>query len=116
MDDIVVGETAQDVNDGVDLADVGEELVAQTLAPAGARDEAGDVDEFELGRNDLGRPGEGGDPLEPRIGHGNPADIGLDRAEREVGGGRRGRRGQRVEQRRFADIGQADDAAIKTHD
>ena len=47
---VAVLEAAQHVGDGVDLADVGEELVAQALALAGAAHQAGDVDEFELGR------------------------------------------------------------------
>ena len=53
--------------------------------------------------------------LQARIGHRHAADIGLDRAERIIGRLRRRRRGQGVEQGRFADIGQTDDAAIETH-
>ncbi len=36
VDDVLVLEAADDVDDGVHLADVGEELVAQPLALAGA--------------------------------------------------------------------------------
>ena len=46
---------------------------------------------------------------------GDAADIGLDGAEGIVGGFRRRRRRQRVEQGRLADIGQADDPAVKPH-
>ena len=45
VDDVVVLEAAHDVGDGVGLADVGEELVAEALALGGAAHEAGDVDE-----------------------------------------------------------------------
>ena len=38
----------------VDIADVAEELVAEPFALAGAFHQARDVDERELGRNDLG--------------------------------------------------------------
>jgi hypothetical protein len=41
------------VDDGVDLADVAEELVAQAFALGRAAHQAGDVDEAELGRDDL---------------------------------------------------------------
>ena len=40
VDDVRVLEAAHDVDDGVDLADVGQKLVAQPLALGGARDEA----------------------------------------------------------------------------
>ena len=50
-----------------------------------------------------------GEHAEPRVGHADHADVGLDRGERVV------RRedvvlGQGVEQRGLADVGQADDA------
>ena len=56
------------------------------------------------------------DLVEPRVGHRDPADIGLDRAERIIGRLRRRGFGQRIEKRRFADVRQADDAAAKAHD
>ena len=115
MGDVAALEAAQDVDDGVDLADVGEELVAEALALRGAADEAGNVDELELGLDLAGRPGDLGDPVEPRIGHRDPPDIGLDRAERIIGRLRRRGLGQRVEQGRLADIRQPDDPAAKTH-
>src|SRR6185436_7510008 len=49
------------------------------------------------------------------IGHRDPADIGLDRAERIIGRLRRRRLGQRVEQGGLADIRQPDDSATKAH-
>ena len=49
--------------------------------------------------------------VEPRIGHRDLADIRLDGAERIVRRLRRRRLRQRVEERRLADIRQADDAA-----
>jgi hypothetical protein len=57
---VVVGEAAHHVHDGVGLADVGEELVAQALALAGAGDQAGDVDELDDGGLDLLRLDDGG--------------------------------------------------------
>ena len=45
MGDVVVLEAAHHMGDGVDLADVGEELVAEPLAFRGAAHQAGDVDE-----------------------------------------------------------------------
>jgi hypothetical protein len=53
MGDVAVLEAAQHMDDGVDLADIGEELVAQPLALRGAAHQAGDVDEFQAGRHDL---------------------------------------------------------------
>jgi hypothetical protein len=51
--DVVVLKTADDLDDGVDFADVGEELVAEPLARARALDQAGDVDELEDGGDDF---------------------------------------------------------------
>ena len=53
MGDVAVLEAAKNVDDGVDFADVGEELVAEAFALGGAAYEAGDIDEFEAGRNDF---------------------------------------------------------------
>ncbi len=53
MDDIFILEAADNVDDGVALADGGEELVAEAFSVGGSFDEAGDVDEFEGGRHDL---------------------------------------------------------------
>ena len=53
MRDVAVLEAAHDMRDGVDLADVGEKLVAQPLALRRAAHEARDIDEGEPRRNDL---------------------------------------------------------------
>jgi hypothetical protein len=54
MDDVVILEAAEHVSDGVDLADYGKELIAEAFALRGAAHEAGDVDEGESRRDDLG--------------------------------------------------------------
>src|SRR3546814_1350496 len=81
MVEVVILEAAQDVDDRVDLTDVAEELVAQPLALARAAHQPGDVDEAELGFDNLGRAGDPGELVEPRIGDRDVADIGLDRSE-----------------------------------
>ena len=48
MRDVGILEAAQHVDDGVDLADIAEELVAQPLALRRAAHQAGDIDEFQL--------------------------------------------------------------------
>ena len=54
VNDVASGKAAHDMNDGVDFADVGQELIAQTLPARGAAHQAGDVDEGEPGRDDGG--------------------------------------------------------------
>ena len=61
-----------------------EELVAQPLALGGAAHQAGDVDEVEPRRDDLLRLGEPRQLVQPRLGHRDLADVGLDGAERIV--------------------------------
>ncbi len=53
MDHIAILETAQDMGDGIDFADVGEKLVAKALALGGALDQTGDVHEGHPGRDRL---------------------------------------------------------------
>ncbi len=52
VDDVLVGEEADDLADSVALADVGEELVAEALSLARALDEPGNVDELHDRRHD----------------------------------------------------------------
>ena len=84
VDDVGVVEAADDVQNGVDVADVGQELVAQAFALRRAADDAGDVDQLQDGRDDLLRFDELVDRGQPLIGDGDDADVGLDRAERVV--------------------------------
>src|SRR3546814_7434183 len=56
----VVLETAQHMNDRIDLADIAEELVAQPFALRRPAHEPRDVDEGELGRDDLRAAGDRG--------------------------------------------------------
>ena len=115
MGDIGGFEAAHHMDDGVDLADVGEELVAEALALGRAAHQAGDVDEFQCRRHHLLRLRDPRHHVEARIGHRYAADVGLDRAERIVGRGGGGRLGQRIEEGRLADVRQADDAAVEAH-
>ena len=51
MDNVVVFKTSNYVQDGVDLANMAEELVAKAFALAGPFYQSGDVDKFHLGGN-----------------------------------------------------------------
>lgn len=111
MRDVAVVEAAQHVDDGVRVADVAQELVAQPLALRGALDQTRDVD--DLDRRGDHAPGvvDLGQADEPLVGHGDDAHVGFDRAEGEVG--RLGLCvGEAVEKRRLAHVGQAHDAAL----
>ena len=84
MGDVVIFEAAQHMRDGVDLADVGEELVAEPFALGGAAHQARDVDEGDARRDEFGGLGDRGELFQPWVGHRHVADIGLDGAERIV--------------------------------
>ena len=94
---------ADDVQDGVDVAQVAQELVAQPFALRRAAHQAGDVDQLKNGRDDLLRLDVAVDRRQPRIGNRHRADVRLDRAERIVLAGD-ARRRERVEQRALADV------------
>ena len=107
--DVVVDERPQHEHDRVDLADVGEELVAEALALAGALDEPADVDDLDRGVHDVLRLRHRRQPVEPLVGHLGDADV-------RVLGGERVRRGEGaaagecVVQRTLARVGEPDEA------
>ena len=114
--DVAALEATQDMDDGVDLADVGEELVAEAFALACPAHQTGDVDELDLSLDLLCRLRDLGDLVEARVGDRDAADVGLDRAEGIVRRLRGSSFGQGIEKRRFADVRQADDAAAEAHE
>ena len=99
---------------GISLSYVGEELVTETLALACALYEPGDVDNLDGGWDDLGGMLNLVKHLESVVGDRYDAYVRLNGAEREVG-----RLGlsvrEAVEKSRLADIGQADYAALECH-
>ena len=111
--DVRTLKAADDLNDGVHLADVAQELVAETLALAGSCDEAGDIDKLNRGGKDFFLLRNGGEFLQAVIGHVDDTDVRFDRAEREVS--RLGFAGASdgVEEGGFTDIGQSDDSSFE---
>ena len=110
--DVVVLEAPDDVEDGVHLPDVGEKLIPQALALAGALYQAGNVHELHRCRDG---PLRGDDPrqrVEPGIGYLHDPGIGLDRGEGIVRHQCLGR-GERIEEGGLPDIGETDDAQPK---
>ena len=116
MGDVGILKTPHHMRDRIDLADGGEKLVAEALAFRGAAHQTRDIDKGQARRNDLRGFGNFSQFVESRIGHRDLADIRLDGAERIIRRLRGRRLGQRVEQRRLADIGQSDDTAFESHD
>jgi len=92
------------------------EEVAPMIAAGGASNQPGNVDEFELGRDYLCRFCESCRNLDPLVRYGDPADIRFDRAKRVIRRFCRGGCGERIEQGRFADIRQSDNATTETHE
>ena len=109
MHDIAGIEAADHMDDGVDLADMRQELVAQALALGRALDQSGDVDELDGGGGELVGLVHLRELVQPRVGDRNHADVGLDGTERIVGGLGAGV-GDGVEQRGLSDVGQSDDS------
>ena len=111
--DVGVFKAADDMDDGVHLADVGKKFVAETFAVRRAFDEAGDVHEFNRRGNQRANPGDFGERFEARFRHGDDAEVRLDGAERVIR--RLGLVGARdgVEQRGFAHVGQPDNSGFE---
>ena len=85
MNDVVVVEASDDVDDGIALADVGEELVAEAGAVCGALDQARDVDKLHRRGDDVRGAADGGEGLEAVVGDGDDPGVRLDGAEGVVG-------------------------------
>src|SRR5699024_4551579 len=102
--DVLVGEGPQHVNDGVDLADVGEELVAEALAGVGALDKPTDVDELNAGVHGPSGAGHLGQRLQATVGDLGDPDVGVGGGE-GVGGGQGATAGQRVVEGGLARVG-----------
>ena len=107
--DVVVDERSQHEDDGVDLADVGEELVAEAFSLAGAFDEAADVDDLDLRVDGLLRLRHRRQLVEAVVGHLGHTDVRVLRGER-VRRGERTTAGQRVVQRALARVGETDES------
>ena len=106
MDDVVVLKAADDVNDRVALADVGEEFISQTLAFGSALDQSRDIDKLD----GCGRVFVGvihlGEHVQTLVGNRHNADVRLDGAERIVGA-LCARIGDRVKQGALSDVGKS---------
>ena len=85
MDYIAVIETTQDMKDGVRLPYVRQELVAQTLALAGALDQTGYIDYVHGGRHHALRLAHFGQNLKPLVRNIGGTEVRLDGTEREIG-------------------------------
>jgi hypothetical protein len=109
---VVVLECADDVHDRVRLANGGEELVAQAFALRCALHQTRDVDELHRGRHHALRLDDAFEHRKARVRDIDSAHVGVFRREWIVRGQHVGRR-QCIEQRRFADVRQADDSEFE---
>ena len=109
MDDVVIVKAAHHVHDGVALADVAQELVAQACALAGTLYQTCNVHELHdsggllVGLPDLGQL------VQALVRHGHDAAVGLDGAEGVVGSFRILGGSDGIEQSGLADVGKSHD-------
>ena len=114
--DVRVLEVANDFADGVALADVGQELVAQaSTLRSGALDQACDVNELDGRGDDATRVDDVRQLLQARVRYVDDTDVGIDGGERIVSG-KSALLGEGGEKRRLANVGQAHDADRKCHE
>ena len=106
-------ETAHDLDDRVDFADVAQELIAESLSFARSLHQSRNIDEFDRCRNDFLRFRERRQLLEALVRNIHDADVRLDRAEGEIGCVSLAGAGDRVEESGLADIGQSDDSCFE---
>ena len=103
---VIVVEAAEHMDDGISLADVGKELVAQSFTLAGTFYEAGDIHNLHGGGDDTSRVYQLGQLGESLVGYGDNTHVGFDCTEGEVCRLRLGVR-QTVEKGRLTHVGQS---------
>jgi hypothetical protein len=91
-----------------------QKLIAQAFPFGRAGDQSRNIDKLDRGWQNTLRFDDGGQRLQTRIGYFNDADVRFDGAERVVFSGD-ARFGQGVEEGRFSDIRESDDAAFEAH-
>lgn len=113
--DVLVREAAHDVEDGVHVAQVREELVPEAFTLRRALHEPRDVHEADRGRSRLLGAENRGEVRQLGVGDGGDPDVLIDGAERVVRDGR-ARVRQRVQQRGLAHVRQPGDPHRERHD
>ena len=98
MDDIVILETTDDLQNGIDLANGGEKFVAEARASAGTFNQSGNIDELDGGGDEFLAAGDARALGEARIRHGDDPFVGIDGAEWIVGSLRFARAGDGIEE------------------
>ena len=114
MSDIIIIETAEHMDDGIRLADISQELIAEALTLRGPLHEPGDVDDLHRSRDH--RPGvaELHEASQTIIGHRDHTHIRFNSTEREIS--RLCLRiAKTVKESGLADIGQPHDTALQGH-
>ena len=106
--DVRVFKAAHNVHDRVAAADVGQKLVAETLALGRAFDKTCDVNKLDDGRRELFGIVLVAQPFEPLVRHGHDADVRVDGAEGVVVRGDP-RVGDGIKERGFSDIRKPND-------
>src|SRR5690606_28230020 len=109
--DVGILEAADDVQDGVDIANVGKEFVTQSFPHRGPPHDASDVDQLQDGGDHLLGRDVLLDELQAAVGNRHGPHVGLDGAKGVVLAGDTRRR-QGVEQSAFADVRQSNDACL----
>ena len=113
MNNVVVFEAANDLHDGVDFTDGGEEFITESSSFGGSFDESGDVDEFDRSGDHLGRLGHLGELVQTRVGHSDHSDIGVNGAKRVVRGLGVASTREGIEEGGFSHVGHSYDSGLK---
>ena len=102
---VAVGKGPQHEDDGIDLADVRQEGIAESLPVTGTLDQTADVGELDGCRHDPAAAAHLGESVEAGIGHLGDADVGIGRRER-IRGSVSAPAGECVVQRALPRVGQ----------
>ena len=101
------------LHDGIDFANMTEELVSQTFSGARTFDQTGDIHELNRRRDNFLRTRKSGQHFQARIGHGHDPEIRINGAEGIICRLRFPCAGYCIKERRFPNIRQTDNSSAQ---
>lgn len=116
MGDVVVIEEEKKMKDGIELEDIGEEMVKEKLEFRWEEKEEGNIEEVDKGRDDLIREGNKRNLVMERIWKGKLEGVRINGEERIIWGMWGGSIGKRVEKSRIEKIWKKEDEEFEKND
>ena len=115
MGNVITFKAPKYMSDGINFANIRQELIAQAFAFGGAANQACNIDKAHSSGNDLRRAGNMGQLVQTIVGHRDVTNIRFNCAKRKIGRLGSSRAGEGIKKGRFANIRQPNNSTTKSH-